>query len=451
MSVEEHTYALYLKLVASAFLVCVTLIFARRRWFSSISDIPGPFLGSFSVLWQIRHAIKGHTEEETIAEHRKHGDFVRIGYNEVSIGHPDAINEVLKSQMNKGDWYRIFSLPDSRYVNQMSEVDAKRHITKTKNVAPGYAFSNVIKAEPYVDGALRLFETRLDGLSEAHLPVNFDEWFNFLGFDIMGEVTFSKQFGFLDQGRDIGDAIANTRALGIYVAIMGHFWWAHDYLLANPLIGYLNLQPTMHIFDTALAAVDRRSKNDKVRKDMIEQWMEMRKKHPERMEEKEILAAAVANIGAGADTVSATLQALFYNLLRNEEALIQLREEIDGANLAEALRIHTPVAFGLPRVAPKGGVTVLGRHFDEGVILSVNPWVIHRRPDIFGNDADVFSPARWMDPIRAREMEKGFTAFGAGYNQCPGRHLAHMELCKTTAMLVRDYDIKQCRMNGRAT
>jgi hypothetical protein len=29
------------------------------------------------------------------------GDFVRIGYNEVSIGHPDAIAEVLKTQMNK--------------------------------------------------------------------------------------------------------------------------------------------------------------------------------------------------------------------------------------------------------------------------------------------------------------------------------------------------------------
>jgi cytochrome P450 len=292
--------------------------------------------------------------------------------------------------------------------------------------------------------------------------VNFDEWFNMMAFDIMGEVTFSKQFGFLEQGRDIGNAIANTRALGIYVAIMGHFWWAHDYLLANPLIGYFNLQPTMHIFDTCLAAVDARSKNDKVRKDMIEQWMDMRKKYPDRMEEKEILAAAVANIGAGADTVSATLQALFYNLLKNPDALIKLREEVDGADLAdvptheetqklpfmqacikEALRIHTPVAFGLPRVTPRNGVTVCGRYFEEGVILSVNPWVIHRRPEIFGDDADVFSPDRWMDPIRCREMEKHLIAFGAGYGQCPGRHLAHMELSKTTAILVRDYEIRQ--------
>jgi hypothetical protein len=37
------------------------------------------------------------------------GDLVRIGYNEVSIGHPDAINEVLKSQMNKVSPNRIIS------------------------------------------------------------------------------------------------------------------------------------------------------------------------------------------------------------------------------------------------------------------------------------------------------------------------------------------------------
>lgn len=67
------TYASILKLASGALLSFAVLIFIRRRYFSSISDIPGPFLGSFSVLWQIVHAIKGHTEEETIAEHKKHG------------------------------------------------------------------------------------------------------------------------------------------------------------------------------------------------------------------------------------------------------------------------------------------------------------------------------------------------------------------------------------------
>jgi cytochrome P450 len=33
-------------------------------------------------------------------------------------------------------------------------------------------------------------------------------------------------------------------------------------------------------------------------------------------------------------------------------------------------------------------------------------------------------------------------AFGAGYNQCPGRNLAHLEVSKTIAMLMRDYEIE---------
>jgi len=33
--------------------------------------------------------------------------------------------------------------------------------------------------------------------------------------------------------------------------------------------------------------------------------------------------------------------------------------------------------------------------------------------------------------------------FGAGYNSCPGQHIAKIELSKLAATLVRDYDIRQ--------
>jgi cytochrome P450 len=33
--------------------------------------------------------------------------------------------------------------------------------------------------------------------------------------------------------------------------------------------------------------------------------------------------------------------------------------------------------------------------------------------------------------------------FGAGYNQCPGRHLAHLEVSKVVATLLRDFEIEQ--------
>jgi len=231
----------------------------------------------------------------------------------------------------QGDFYLAFALPDHNYTNQMSELDPKEHVRKNKNIASGYALSNMVKAEPYVDSIIELFESRLDQMSQMGEKVQLDRWFNFCAFDVVGEITFSKRFGFVEQGRDIGGAIANSRKLVLYISLIGHAYWLHGILLGNPIIGWLNLQPSNHVFDTCLAAVEARKKNEKVRKDMMEQWLEQRRTHPDRMQEKEILAAAVSNIAAGADTISTTLQSIFYYLLRNPKHLNRLREELDDA------------------------------------------------------------------------------------------------------------------------
>lgn len=62
---------------------------------------------------------------------------------------------------------------------------------------------------------------------------------------------------------------------------------------------------------------------------------------------------------------------------------------------------------GLPRVAPKGGVTIGGTYFPQGVTLTVNPSVIHNSKEIWGPDAREFNPDRWLRPDAA-EKEKCF-------------------------------------------
>jgi cytochrome P450 len=225
-------------------------------------------------------------------------------------------------------------MPDKRYVNQMAERNYKEHTRKTKNLAAGYSLTNVINSEPFIDQILQNLETQLDRLSTAKVPVMFEQWFNYLALDVLGEATFSRDFGFVKAGKDIGNTVANNVFLRIYISILGHFPGAHDLLLANPLIEYFNMTPAMHVFDTCLAAIESRSKSTEVRMDMLEHWKAQLAKHPERMDEIEILTNAVGNVGAGGDTVSSVLQAFVYHMIHDPAMLEMLRKELDGANLA---------------------------------------------------------------------------------------------------------------------
>lgn len=59
--------------LALSCLVLLLLIILKRRYLTSIRDIPGPFLASFSSLWQVQQLFKGHTEEVMVKLHRRHG------------------------------------------------------------------------------------------------------------------------------------------------------------------------------------------------------------------------------------------------------------------------------------------------------------------------------------------------------------------------------------------
>lgn len=212
----------------------------------------------------------------------------------------------------------------------MSEVDPKRQVVRAKNIASAFTLSNLLRAEPHMDKLIELFMRRLGEFADAQKPVEFDKWFNYMAFDIVGEMAFSSSFGFLESGTDIGGAIENTRVLTLYVALAGFFYSLHKLTLGNPLVTKLGLMPAQHIFDTTLRAINRRKMNPEVRFDMFEHWKQTLAKYPDRMEENELLGVSNMTIGAGADTISATLQALFYLLLRSPRHLQKVVAEVQS-------------------------------------------------------------------------------------------------------------------------
>ena len=214
----------------------------------------------------------------------------------------------------------------------MSERDYKRNVAMRANVAPAYSLSNVIRNEPYIDRTVTLMEQRLDEVSKDGKSVELGKWIHFLTWDILGEITFSKRFGFLDEAKDVGNSIANTFALAFYVTTAGYIQWLHVLLLGNPLFRWLDVQPAEHTWRTSVAALNERKRSMEARTDMVEQWMNVQAKHPERMSEKDIMCAVAANVGAGGDTVAIGLQAFFYFLLKHPTYLARLRKEIDASN-----------------------------------------------------------------------------------------------------------------------
>ncbi|KAJ5479557.1 hypothetical protein N7530_005066 [Penicillium desertorum] len=161
--------------------------------------------------------------------------------------------------------------------------------------------------------------------------------------------------------------------------------------------------------------------------------------------------------------------AFVYYLLRHPNYLQRLRDEIDTpqdrdelspmvqyneaqrlpflqACLKEIYRFHSAAVGGLPRVVPQGGMTIAGRYFPEEVVLSINAWVIHRNPQIFGDDCNNYNPNRWLqkkDQLHRLISDLCAHSWGAGYNQYPGGNVAQFELLKLMATLIRDYDIEQ--------
>ena len=83
------------------------------------------------------------------------------------------------------------------------------------------------------------------------------------------------------------------------------------------------------------------------------------------------------------------------------------------AVIDEALRIHATSGIGLPRLVPQGGMTVCGKFFPEGTVLSVPTYTIHRDEEVWGKDPEEFRPERWFEQDK-NAVQKTYNPFSFG-------------------------------------
>jgi benzoate 4-monooxygenase len=329
---------------------------------------------------------------------------------------------------------------------------------------------------------LEIFVRQWDSLSNnAHgqfSKIDSLNWFNYLAFDIIGDLAFGAPFGMLEKGKDITEIqmtpgseityapaveVLNRRGevsgtLGCLPQLKPYAKWLPDPFFRKGLAAVENLA------GIAVARVSQRldGKQDSERVDLLARLMQGKDESGAKLGRSELTAEALTQLIAGSDTTSNTSCAILYWATKTSGVVEKLQEELDKAIpsgvdipsyemvkdlpylrnvINETLRIHSTSSLGLPRVVPPSSdITILGHYFGPNTVLSVPAYTIHHSTEIWGPDAESFVPERWE---RLTEQQKdSFIPFSYGPRSCVGRNVAEMELALIIGTTFRRYEFQ---------
>ncbi|KAL1900637.1 hypothetical protein Sste5346_002362 [Sporothrix stenoceras] len=467
--------------------VLLPLLFVSRllykRYASPLRRYPGPWLASVSRLWKVISTASTNTQWQHIDLHRKYGRVVRIAPDEVSIASPEAARLVLSAGKHfyKTDFYGVFPPPENPDI--FTEVREHVHAQKKKVANVPYSMAAMQQLSPFINDAVELLVSKLETLAggqanDAKGPqVDLGAWLHYFAFDVLGEVAFSRSFGFLEEGRDVENAIKTIDDSQRYNGIVGQVPELDYILRRNPLWKFIPALDTKNALITrmALEELGRRKPFDKEsegkwrggdgRQDLLASLIKGHLKDPEKFAEGDVFAVAHGAIFAGSDSTASTMQSFFWQVLHDRRIYEKLINEVDtavadgtipptgnvswteGQNLPyfqaclrESMRVRPAVGLNITRLVPPEGAELDGIFFPGGTRVAVNGWVIHRDRATFGEDADEFRPERWTeDEERARRMDRYMVQFGGGAHVCIGRNLALLEINKVLPRLLRDF------------
>lgn len=109
--------------------------------------------------------------------------------------------------------------------------------------------------------------------------------------------------------------------------------------------------------------------------------------------------------------------------------------------MKESLRLGLGVSGELARAVPKGGATVDGQWFPEGIAIDQSPYVLHQNSEAFPEPKE-FKPERWLNPAERQRLDKYIACFGGGSRICLGINLAYMEIYYLCAIQVRKFELR---------
>ncbi|KAH8807084.1 cytochrome P450 [Xylogone sp. PMI_703] len=490
MTVVSDLATLLAQHVPEIIILAVLFHFIHNYFTPGLFSIPGPFLAKITHLWRFVDVANGKPERTLLRLHRKHGEYVRLGPNVVSVSNLDALKTIygINSGYKKTDFYCVQQqMANGRPTPTLfTTTDEDFHAAIKRPISGAYSMSTLTEFESFVDKTIQTLFNRLDEFVKDDRVCDMGTWLQYYAFDVIGELTFSKPLGFLEQGSDVDGIIAALEKMLNYSGKIGQMPWLDYAFIKNPLRQLFQGGSTGAVAQFARVRLEERVKQiesksgstiktSSPRKDFLARFLEAKEQHPRIVNDKQVLSYTISNMNAGSDTTAISLRAILYYTLKNPRVKVKLCEELNTAYregrisrfvswkesqeqlpyldavVKEALRLHPAVGLLLERIVPTEGLQLpSGPFLPAGTIVGTNPWIIHRHP-VFGENVDDFIPERWLKANteseaefqkRKQQMLRATFTFGAGPRTCIGKNISLLEIYKLIPSLFLNYKIE---------
>ncbi|RYP61734.1 hypothetical protein DL771_010029 [Monosporascus sp. 5C6A] len=382
---------------------------------------------------------------------------------------PAELRRVLSasSGFRRSPWYSCMRMdPSKESILCMS--NNKAHQQLRSYLKPGYTMGSGHQ-ERLVDEQilklLQLVEREYVSTKEKYRTMDLVRVMQYLVYDVISSVGFGRSFGYLDANDDLHGAIQIVRS--ITPPLMGAALFPSIFLavakspFTKPFLPKPNDKRGLGlVLGIIKGQVEKRYGPEKIEnKDVLQSFVESGL--PRDMVESECLVQLIA----GTTTTVIAISSAIFHVASNPGAYRKLQEEIDAATktvswpvisdqqakhlpylqavIKEALRMWPPVAALQPHRSDKDEI-ICGVKVPAETDVAWAPFTLMKNKAVFGEDAAVFNPDRWIgaQPERVREMEltQGLVFSSGSRWECLGKRLAYMEIAKTVFELFRRYD-----------
>ncbi|KAK3367685.1 cytochrome P450 family protein [Podospora didyma] len=466
MALANLSLALLWGGVASLLVYIVAL---RITAWNRLRHIPGPFGVGWSKLWIFRHTFAGNLCLVTKAVCEKYGPITRIAPDWVIINDPAEVRRIwsVHSGYRRSDWYKGFRF-DPGKDSILTNVDNKEHHKRRTLVLPAYVGKGLNDRETLIDEQMVKFIALVERkyLSDRTVvrPMEMGQTFQYLTQDATSAVEFGKAFGYVEADSDFYGAIEALEGMMFPCALVCLVPELAT-LMNTSFVKSLLPQPTdKHGIGRLVGLIkervaerygDAKVKNNDVLQRFVESGLT----------QSEVEAESMVHLLGGSDTTAMAMRTAVFFICTNPSVCRRLQEEIEvvaktvtrpviadseakqmrylQACIKEALRIWPPITGVMTKTSNKDDV-ICGVKVPAGTNVAWTAFGVMRNKALFGEDAELFEPRRWLeaDPDRLKEMEatQGLV-FAAGTRwECLGKSMAYMELGKVLFELFLRYD-----------